>query len=547
MLKVNNLTLSIHNKIVLKDLTFSLKKGESLGLVGESGSGKSLTSLSLMRLLPEQAVIEKGNILFQDQNLLQLKEEEMRKLRGKSLTMIFQEPMTSLNPVFTIGYQIEEVIKAHENLSKQERQEKVLDLLNQVGIPDPKLKIKQYPHELSGGQKQRVMIAAAIACNPDLLIADEPTTALDVTIQKQVLDLLKKLQEERKMSLIFITHDLAVVSEMVDNIVVLYQGKIVEKSSTKDIFTQAQDSYTKGLLACRPEMNLGIRRLPVLSDFLTGEGPKKEPKKEKFLGETLLEIKDLTVVYDLPRKSFLEPKKTFEAVKNVSLKLRRGETLGIVGESGSGKSTLGRTLLRLLNPKSGEVFYKGQNLKNLTKKESFALRKKMQIIFQDPYSSLNPRMTVQDTLLEPMIIHDLYSKQERQDKVKELIEKVGLEQRHLNRYPHEFSGGQRQRISIARALAVEPEFIVCDESVSALDVSVQAQILNLLSDLQDDYNLSYIFISHDLSVVFFLCDHVAVMKEGEIVEYNTTAELYKKPQHPYSQSLFDAIPKVKYS
>lgn len=547
MLKINDLTIAFQQKIVLNKLSFSLEKGKTIGLVGESGSGKSLTSLAIMGLLPDQATITEGSILYNDANLLHYSEKQYKQIRGKSIAMIFQEPMTSLNPVFTIGYQIEEVIKTHQNLASKERKEKVLDILNLVGIPDPASKYHQYPHEISGGQKQRIVIACAIACDPDLLIADEPTTALDVTIQKQVLDLLLSIQEKQKMSMIFITHDLAVVSQMVDNVLVLYKGDSIEYNSTKNLFKNPQHSYTKGLLSCRPELNLDAKRLPTLTDFLSEQGYKKELKEKKILQETLLEIKDLSVQFPLPKKSFFDSKTYLTAVNNVSLNIKKGETLGLVGESGSGKTTLGRALLRLENPSSGSVYYNKQDIYNVSNQESFNLRRKMQIIFQDPYSSLNPRMNIENTLIEPMLIHKLYpSRKEALEKVKELLHKVGLEQSFLNRYPHEFSGGQRQRISIARALSVKPDFIVCDESVSALDVSVQAQILNLLCDLQDDYNLTYIFISHDLSVISFMSDYVAVMNQGSIVEYNTTHNIYNHPQNEYTQSLLKSLPKFKY-
>jgi peptide/nickel transport system ATP-binding protein len=547
MLKINDLTIAFQNKIVLNKLSFTLEKGKTIGLVGESGSGKSLTSLAIMGLLPEQAKITQGSILYNDNNLLNFSEKQYRNIRGKSIAMIFQEPMTSLNPVFTIGYQIEEVLKTHQNLTPKERKEKVLDILNLVGIPDPSSKYHQYPHEISGGQKQRVVIACAIACDPDLLIADEPTTALDVTIQKQVLDLLLSIQEKQKMSMIFITHDLAVVSQMVDNVLVLYKGDSVEYNSTKNLFKNPKDKYTKGLLSCRPELNLDAKRLPTLTDFLSEEGYKKELKEKKIFQDTLLEIKNLSVQFALPKKSFFDSKTYLKAVDNVTLSIKKGETLGLVGESGSGKTTLGRAILRLENPSEGSIYYNNQDIYKVNHKESFDLRRKMQIIFQDPYSSLNPRMNIEDTLIEPMLIHKLYpSKKEALEKVKELLNKVGLEQSFLKRYPHEFSGGQRQRISIARALSVKPDFIVCDESVSALDVSVQAQILNLLCDLQDDYNLTYIFISHDLSVISFMSDYVAVMNQGSIVEYNTTDNIYHHPNNEYTQSLLKSLPKFKY-
>jgi peptide/nickel transport system ATP-binding protein len=466
--------------------------------------------------------------------------------------MIFQEPMTSLNPVFTVGYQISEVLQLHKGLSKKAAWEQSIDLLDQVGIPNPSQKISAYPHELSGGQKQRVMIAMAIGCEPQLLIADEPTTALDVTIQKQVLELLQKLQEKHKMSMLFITHDLGVIKEIADDVLVMYRGKLVESGKVRDLFKNPSHPYTRGLLKCRPPLDIRPQRLPTVSDFLSPTGEAQNPKIDtseravkKEEKNILLKVQNLEKKFPIRGGILGGVKSYFEAVKNVSFEVPRGTTLGLVGESGSGKTTLGRSILRLIEPTAGEVHYGDKNLTGLGREDLRQMRRKMQIIFQDPYASLNPRMTIGEALLEPMKIHSIGdSKQDRIDLAADLLKRVGLGPEHLQRYPHEFSGGQRQRICIARALTVKPEFIICDECVSALDVSIQAQILNLLLDLQDQFNLTYVFISHDLSVVKFISDEVAVMYKGEIVEKNYSDDLYKNPQHAYTQKLLAAIPRA---
>lgn len=541
----------------VKNISFNIPKGKTIGLVGESGSGKSVSSLAIMRLIASPpGKITNGEILFHGEDLLKKTEDQMRKIRGKKISMIFQEPMTSLNPVFTVGDQISESLILHEGLSKKLAWEKSIELLNKVGIPNPSQRISAYPHEMSGGQRQRVMIAMAIACSPELLIADEPTTALDVTIQKQILDLIAELQDQSGMSVMFITHDLGVIADIADEVVVMYKGNIVENNTCEKIFEDPKHPYTKGLLACRPSLISNPHRLPMVSDFMTPDG-KEIPnsfditKVEKYsrpiteeANPVVLEINNLEKHFPIKTNFLGQTTEWLKAVNKVSLKVRKGRTLGLVGESGCGKTTLGRTILRLVEPTSGDILYKGVKLNSLSKNDMRAMRRKLQIIFQDPYASLNPRMTIGSAIMEPMMIHKLYNtKAERQKKAAELIERCGLSAEYLNRYPHEFSGGQRQRICIARALAVQPEFIVCDESVSALDVSVQAQILNLLLDLQEEMGLTYIFISHDLAVVKFIADEIAVMNKGEIVEMSDAISIYENPKDEYTQKLLSAIPK----
>jgi peptide/nickel transport system ATP-binding protein len=537
-------------------VNFEIAPGKTLGLVGESGSGKSVTSMAIMRLLAQPPAHITGKILFEGQDLLALSEAHMRQIRGDKISMIFQEPMTSLNPVFTTGAQVAETLQLHRGLSKKDAWDKALELYQQVGIPKPKEKLSAYPHELSGGQKQRVMIAMAIACEPKLLICDEPTTALDVTIQKQVLELLKKLQQDYKMSMLFITHDLGVIADIADDVVVMYRSKIVEKNSTQAIFKDSKHPYTRGLMSCRPSLKGNPRRLLTVSDYMTEEGSAKEVSVERLkvfdktsLGQglsrdVLVEVNGLTTQFPIKGGLFGRTVDHFKAVDNVSLKIKKGQTLGLVGESGCGKTTLGRTMIRLIEPSQGAIKYNGQDITHLSKKELQLLRRKVQIIFQDPYSSLNPRMKVGDILSEPLLVHGLEKKQSAcYDRAKYLMEKVGLRTAHIHRYPHEFSGGQRQRICIARALMLQPEFVICDESVSALDVSVQAQVLNLLLDLQDEFNLTYVFISHDLSVVSFIADEVGVMNAGKIVEFGKATDIYKNPQQEYTRTLLNAIPK----
>ncbi len=560
LLSVRNLVVDFHTgegvTRAVNNISFDIPAGKTIGIVGESGSGKSVTSLAVMGLLQKPAAnIPQGEILFNGQDLLKFNEDKMRQIRGNQISMIFQEPMTSLNPVFKVGDQIAETIRIHRQVSNKEAWERAVDLMNQVGIPSPAASAHKYPHEMSGGQKQRVMIAMAIACEPKLLICDEPTTALDVTIQKQVLDLLFGLQQKYNMSMMFITHDLGVIGDIADDVVVMYRSNVVEKNNAKEVFYTAQHPYTKGLLACRPKLGANPRRLLTVSDFMNEDGTEKhvsaervqvfeKESEEEKSGEILLEVKNLVTQFPIKGGIFGRTVDHFKAVNDVSFTLKKGQTLGLVGESGCGKTTLGRSILRLVEPASGSIIYGGRDITNVYAEELRLLRRKMQIIFQDPYSSLNPRMTVSEILTEPLNIHNIGSgRKERLDMARELFEKVGLSANQLNRYPHEFSGGQRQRICIARALMLRPEFVVCDESVSALDVSVQAQVLNLLLDLQQEFGLTYVFISHDLSVVNFIADEVGVMNAGKIIEMDKASNIYKNPKEEYTRTLLSAIPK----
>ncbi|MEZ5472804.1 MAG: ABC transporter ATP-binding protein [Marinicella sp.] len=558
LLSINNLCVEFRTQQgvtqAVDDLSFEIKHGQTVGLVGESGSGKSVTALSILRLIQEPpGCIPAGQIVFEGQDLLQLPEKQLRKIRGNDISMVFQEPMTSLNPVFRVGYQIAEVLRLHKKLSKKKAWQRATELLDLVGIPDPQKRVRFYPHELSGGQKQRVMIAMAIACEPKLLICDEPTTALDVTIQKQVLALLQRLQQELSMSMLFITHDLGVIADLADEVVVMYRSRKVEQATTAEIFSHAKHPYSQGLLACRPKLHDNPKRLLTVADFMSESGEARQPnaeqlqpqiKSDKSHNPVLLEVNNLKTYFPIRSGLFGRVTAHVKAVDDVSFTVRKGETLGLVGESGCGKTTLGRTILNLQQASSGQVLFDGVDVFAQTAASMRQLRSRMQIIFQDPFASLNPRMTIGHAIMEPLSIHHAQAgKQQNWQRVAELIEQVGLNPDILNRYPHEFSGGQRQRIAIARALAVNPEFIVCDESVSALDVSVQAQVLNLLLDLQEQHGLTYIFISHDLSVVNFIADRVGVMNQGKIVELNTAEEIYRNPQKPYTQKLLDAIPK----
>ncbi|WP_457968306.1 ABC transporter ATP-binding protein [Acinetobacter calcoaceticus] len=560
LLHIENLRVSFKGEDkkyieTVKGISFDIPANTTVALVGESGSGKSVTSLAAMGLLPvgQSKIDEQSKIIFEGKDLLTLSRKEMRQICGKDIAMIFQEPMSSLNPVFTVGNQIAEVLCLHMGLSRKQARQRVLELLKEVGIPSPEIKIDAYPNQLSGGQQQRVMIAMAIACEPKLLIADEPTTALDVTIQKQIIDLLESLRKRRQMSMLFITHDLALVGEIADKVIVMRHGEIREQGAAEQVLEQPKDVYTRALLYCRPQISQRPYRLPVTSDFMCQEDnilveksfdASEIPQRKRGLNgdeQIILEVKDL-------KKSFysrkgLFGKVEFQAVKGVSFKLAKGKTLGLVGESGSGKTTVGLLLMRLHEASGGQAFIEGKDILSLTEKEFAKYQRKIQIIFQNPYASLNPRFTVGQILLEPMQIHGIGKDDaERKQIALGLLERVNLPEQAYYRYPHEFSGGQRQRIAIARCLTLKPEILICDESVSALDVSVQAQVLNLLQDLQDEFGLSYIFISHDLSVVKYISDQVMVMNHGEVVEIANSDELYAHPQHDYTKRLLQAIP-----
>jgi peptide/nickel transport system ATP-binding protein len=533
----------------VKGVSFDVPRNSTVALVGESGSGKSVSAMSIVRLLPpEQAILSPDSkILFNDQNLLALDDAPMRSIRGKDISVIFQEPMTSLNPVFTCGDQIAETLRLHMGMTRRQAWSRAEELMNEVGIPTPKLRMHSFPHEMSGGQQQRVMIAMAIACEPQLLIADEPTTALDVTIQKQILDLIGSLQQKHKMSVLFITHDLAVVGEIADRVVVMQQGEIKEKGTAKAIFEAPQHPYTKALLSCRPNVDSRPKRLPVIEDFLRPEGLRLENLTQQTRGyadddEIVLDVRNLSKRFQL--KDGLFKKREVAAVQGASFKLARGKTLGLVGESGSGKTTVGLTLMRLHNASGGEVLFDGVDLLKLSEKQMMKYKRRIQIVFQNPYASLNPRFTVGQILLEPMNIHQIgTNEQERVQMAMALLKRVGMPEVSFYKYPHEFSGGQRQRIAIARCLTMKPDVLICDESVSALDVSVQAQVLNLLQDLQDEYKMSYIFISHDLAVVKYISDQVMVMSEGNVIEVANSDEIYLHPQQEYTKKLLGSIPK----
>ena len=557
----------------VNDISFTLHKGETIGIVGESGSGKSVTSLSIMQLIPNPpGKITGGEIIYHTKDnktvdLVKTKNDEMRHYRGNEIAMIFQEPMTSLNPVITCGDQVMEVILLHQKVTKREAREKTIKLFEEVQLPNPELMLDRYPHQISGGQKQRVMIAMAMSCNPNILIADEPTTALDVTVQKTILELMKKLQQEHNMGILFITHDLGVIAELADTVVVMYKGKVVEQGPVLDIFSDPKHPYTKSLLACRPPLDKRLKRLPVVSDFMVrnengdiveldkkvsdavnsviiSSEERKKNHVELYQRDKILELKNVKTWFPLEKTLFGKVLSYTKAVDDVSFDVYEGETLGLVGESGCGKTTLGRTILKLTEAIHGQIFYKRQELLRMKESDFRAHRKDMQIIFQDPYSSLNPRITVGDAIMEPMKIHNIFpTSKQRRDKVHELLKKVGLDEKYFHRYPHEFSGGQRQRICIARALGLSPKFIICDESVSALDVSVQAQVLNLLNELKEEFKFTYIFISHDLSVVKFMSDRMVVMQEGKVEEMGDPDEIYINPKSEYTRKLIDSIPK----
>lgn len=567
ILEIKNLSVAFDGRPVVEGLNLTLERGRTLGIVGESGSGKSVSSLALMGLLPKNASVS-GQAWLNGTDLLTLSEEEMRTIRGRRISMIFQEPMTSLNPVQKCGTQVMEMMKAHigsevggrksetssePNSSKLRPQnsdlkQRVISLFEEVLLPRPEKIFDSYPHEISGGQKQRVMIAMALINNPDIIIADEPTTALDVTVQKTILELLKSLQQKHGISIIFITHDLGVISQIADDILVMYRGHMVEQGAAADILRQPKEPYTQGLLACRPPLDSRPERLPTVEEFLEGtprRGEENKPKApvdavDSSNAPVLLTVNDLTVEYTLKKNLFGRPLQTLKGVDGISFDIREGETLGLVGESGCGKSTLGRALLRLIDHSAGSISYRGQSLDSLSRREMRALRPKLQIIFQDPYSSLNPRITIGDAIEEPSRVHSVADR----GRTLELMQQVGLQSDWFSRYPHELSGGQRQRVCIARALILQPELVVCDESVSALDVSVQAQVLNLLNDLKRRYHYTYLFITHDLSVVKFLSDRIMVMQQGRIVEQGTPDELFAHPQTDYTRTLIEAIPRI---
>jgi peptide/nickel transport system ATP-binding protein len=532
----------------VKGISFDIPMNSTVALVGESGSGKSVTSLSILGLLPKEnaTVLPGSEIIYGGRNLVELGQDELRRIRGADISMIFQEPMTSLNPVFTVGFQLTEVLRMHMGMRPAEARKRAIALLAEVGIPDPKFKINAYPSQMSGGQQQRVMIAMAIACEPKLLIADEPTTALDVTIQKQILDLIAALQKKHQMSVLFITHDLAVVGEIADYVVVMRNGEIREQGPAKAVFENPQDAYTKALLLCRPRLDRRPARLPVIEDFMNGHGQTMHLTERKRgidrVDPIILDVRHLGK--DFYSREGLFGRRKFEAVKDVSFRLPKGKTLGLVGESGSGKTTVGLTLMRLHEATTGEALFEGKDILSMSPRQFMDYKRRIQIIFQNPYASLNPRMIVGQILTEPMQIHGIgQSVQERTELAFELLQKVGLPEVSFYKYPHEFSGGQRQRIAIARCLTLKPDILICDESVSALDVSVQAQVLNLLQDLQDEFRLSYIFISHDLAVVKYISDEIMVMNNGAIVEIANSDDIYLHPQHQYTKKLLSSIPK----
>lgn len=577
LLEIKNLVVEFKTEsekvTAVNNISFTLKQGETIGIVGESGSGKSVSALSAMGLIPAPpGRIRSGEIIYHSKSkgtvdLTKLSGDEMRQLRGNELAMIFQEPMTSLNPVITCGNQVIEALMLHQKITAKEAREKTLELFKKVKLPRPEQILDAYPHQISGGQKQRVMIAMAMSCNPSVLIADEPTTALDVTVQKTILDLMLELQREQNMGILFITHDLGVIAELADKVVVMYKGKIVEQGPVLDIFANPQHPYTKGLLACRPPLDKRLKHLPTITDFMETNAEGAIIEKEQTVQEAIhnavittkeredwhtelyerpkiLEVKNLKTYFPINKSLFGKATEFVKAVDDVSFDVFEGETLGLVGESGCGKTTLGRTILRLVEPTSGLISFRKHDITTVPQKEMRALRANMQIIFQDPYSSLNPQITIGDAIMEPMKVHGLYNNdKERRDKAMDLIKRVSLTEKQFYRYPHEFSGGQRQRVCIARALALNPQFIICDESVSALDVSVQAQVLNLLNDLKSEFKFTYIFISHDLSVVKFMSDRMIVMNKGQIEEMGDADDICDNPQSEYTQKLINSIPK----
>ena len=559
LLDVKNLSVAFGDRTVVENVSYTLQRGRTLGIVGESGSGKSVSSLALMGLLPKQATVS-GSARLGDTELLSLDEEGFRGIRGRRISMIFQEPMTSLNPVQKCGAHVLEMMRGERSKVKGER-EQVIELFKEVLLPRPEKIFDSYPHEISGGQKQRVMIAMALINHPDIIIADEPTTALDVTVQKTILELLKSLQSKYGTSIIFITHDLGVISQIADDILVMYRGKAMEQGPADKILHTPQEPYTQGLLACRPPLDSRPRRLPTVEEYLSGDRKEKDGQQPDTSAPIstprtpLIEVRNLSVTYTLKKSLFGHPLQTLKGVDGASFDIMEGETMGLVGESGCGKTTLGRALLRLIDHSDGSVSYRGRALDTLSGSEMRALRPKLQIIFQDPYSSLKSRLTIGEAIAEPLRVHKgerlkvncgrrpCGAKGER-ERVLELMEQVGLQADWYNRYPHELSGGQRQRVCIARALILQPELVICDESVSALDVSVQAQVLNLLNDLKEQYRFTYLFITHDLSVVHYMADRIMVMQKGKIVESGTPDDLFHHPQTAYTRTLLEAIPRI---
>ncbi|MBC3845677.1 ABC transporter ATP-binding protein [Winogradskyella echinorum] len=556
LLEVEGLNISFYKDLnenqIIKNISFQILQNEIIAVVGESGSGKSISSLALMGLLPKGiSKITSGSILFNGQNLVDLSEKEFRSIRGRDIAMIFQEPMSSLNPSMRCGKQVEEILNQHSKLSSSEIKTEILNLFEKVKLPNPSRIYKAYPHEISGGQKQRVMIAMAIACKPKLLIADEPTTALDVTVQKEILELLKALQKETKMSILFISHDLSLVSELADKVLVMYKGSIVEQGGTEAIFNSPQHNYTRALIGARPSTEYRLKHLPTISDFMSDTVDKtiisndnrSKSHETLYAQDPLLEVIDVEKMY-FTKTGWFAKDQPFKAVDGVSFKVYPGETLGLVGESGCGKSTLGNTILQLDKATSGRIIYKGKDITHLNNSEMRQLRKDIQIIFQDPFASLNPRLTVGNAIMEPMKVHNIGNSDiERKEKVLDILKNVGLDASAFNRYPHEFSGGQRQRVGIARTIALEPQLIVCDESVSALDISVQAQVLNLLNNLKEQFGFTYIFISHDLAVVKYMADQLLVMNKGKIEEIGDADSIYESPKKDYTKKLIHAIPK----
>lgn len=556
LLSVKKLSISFNGNNVLSkavnSISFDVYENEIVGVIGESGSGKSVTALSLMRLIQfSEKTKFSGTVTYKGMDIKELSEKEIQSVRGREIAMVFQEPMSALNPSMTCGSQVREILLHHDVVNKKDLNDEVLRLFNSVKIPDAHMAVQKYPHELSGGQQQRVMIAMAIACKPKILIADEPTTALDVTVQKEIIALLSSIQKETKMSIIFISHDLALVSEISNRILVMYKGRIIENGDTNTVLKTPKEPYTKALISAKPKTGKRLKRLPTIKDILSGSNKleiitKKEREKRHkkiYNSPPILRVENLEKIY-FKRYGLFSGKTSFKAIDNVSFKLFEGETLGLVGESGCGKSSLGNAILQLNRATSGSVFYKGKNLHKLSKKDLRHLRKEIQIIFQDPLASLNPRLTIGEAIIEPMVVHKLYDNYScRKSKALDILEKVGIDKNSFDRYPHEFSGGQRQRIVIARTIAVEPKLIICDESVSALDLSVQAQVLNLLNSLKEDFKFTYIFISHDLAVVKHMSDKILVMNNGRIEEQGDADEVYKNPKQKYTKRLISAIPK----